>query len=182
MGYIAHDAVIITVMSYKINKAAQLVDQFRESLPQRYQPLLVGPIPTVANGDVTYFFAPDGSKEGWPESDEGDRWRAAFMELLGFAHEDGSSPYDRVAVTYGGDYGREHGTTVHEPITVRQSDAGAPMTFPLRRRPFSEAVRYVLRLPAESEDSEVLAELAILQVRVERAEAVVARVVKDPCQ
>ncbi len=105
MGYIAHHAVLVTVSSYVLKDADLMpdVDAFRAELPEEWRPLVVGPIPTVINGDVTFVFAPDGSKEGWGTSDDGDMYRQQFAALFAFAYEDGSTPFDVILVRYGGD-------------------------------------------------------------------------------
>ena len=59
------------------------------------------------NGMVTVILAPDGSKEGWSDSDTGDRLREEFIEYLGtYNYEDDSSPWDWVEVEYG-EYGQK---------------------------------------------------------------------------
>ncbi len=50
----------------------------------------------------TYILGPDGSKEGWDDSDRGDIWRFNFILFLeSFTYEDGSSPVRWVEVSYG---------------------------------------------------------------------------------
>lgn len=57
-----------------------------------------------SNAYYSFFVGPDGSKEGWPESDKGDELRAAFIEWLREQYfEDGSSPYFWAEVQYGDD-------------------------------------------------------------------------------
>jgi len=104
MGAIVHDAVIVTVPGYMLAQPDMPdVAAFREEMPEDMRPLLVGPIPALINGYVTWVFAPDGSFERWPESDDGDAWRARFVALFDFRYEDGSTPFDVVAVRFGGD-------------------------------------------------------------------------------
>lgn len=58
------------------------------------------------NGLRAFFVAPDGSKEGWNESDTNDNARAAFRDFLrGLRYEDRSSPVQWVEVQYGDDNG-----------------------------------------------------------------------------
>jgi hypothetical protein len=123
MGYIQHDAVLVTVSGYATRgELMPDVDTFRASMPDQFARLVVGPIPAVVNGDVTYLFAPDGSKEGWSTSDDGDAWRARFAALFAFTYEDGSGPFDVVHISYGGDYRYEsEHPTAHYVVT----DAGA---------------------------------------------------------
>ncbi len=120
MGYIAHDAVIVTSPSPEdfVNAYSRIggpadpapaVAAFRDSLPEEWRPLVVGPIPQVINGDVTYLFLPDGSKEGWGTSDEGDEYRRQFKAIFSFAYGDGSSPFNLVHVRFGSDHGSEAG-------------------------------------------------------------------------
>lgn len=129
MGYIAHDAVIVTIDPSPRFPAPD-IDAFRASLPEEFRPLVVGPIPSVANAYVTYVFAPDGSKEGWEDSDAGDRYREQFKDLFRGAYEDGSSPLDWVHVRFGGDYkydiwdgtGGEYGAAIITSHPPRQTD------------------------------------------------------------
>lgn len=81
MGYMWHDAVL--VVSNDMDdafKAAFLL--WREKLPVEWQRLVIGPVMTVTNGYMNYAFLPDGSKEGWETSEDGDRYRQEFFALL----------------------------------------------------------------------------------------------------
>lgn len=101
MGYIKHNAVIaVTIEGYEPD-----VEQFRSGLPEEWRPLVVGPIPGVVNGYVSYAFLPDGSKEGWPLSADGDKYRADFMALFDI---------DAIDVGFGGDDDLTHVTTTEE--------------------------------------------------------------------
>lgn len=97
MGYIKHSAVIITVHGpHTVD-----IEAFRESLPEEFRPLVIGPVYSVVNMYTTYAFLPDGSKEGWAESEQGDQFREAFINL--FEGPDG------VEVEFGGDHHTEFG-------------------------------------------------------------------------
>lgn len=52
----------------------------------------------IANGQCTFFIAPDGSKEGWSPSDNADSARAEFVKWL-----KNESDCDFVEVRFGGD-------------------------------------------------------------------------------
>jgi hypothetical protein len=119
MGITRNDAVIVTARRGHENMPD--VEAFRESMPAEFRPLLVGPIPAVVNNNITYFFAPDGSKEGSDTSDEGDGWRQLFIDLFGFRYPDGSTPFQVVAVRYGGDQVFEGGAqiTYQQPFGER---------------------------------------------------------------
>lgn len=97
MGYIKHDAIIITSWNDEaINQAARTA----HDLGLR----TIGPSDEAFNGYRTLLVCPDGSKEGWTESDEGDEKRAKFVTYLNsIRHADNSSPLEWVAVSYGGD-------------------------------------------------------------------------------
>jgi hypothetical protein len=81
------------------------IDAFRASLPRAWAPLVVGPFRGMVNDTLTWMFVPDGSKEGWPESDDGDAYLLEFADLFAVRHEeDGSTPFSVVLVAFGGDY------------------------------------------------------------------------------
>lgn len=100
MGYVRHDAILVTDYGYD---RAPDVEAFRDSLPEDWRALVVGPIEAVINRYVTYAFLPDGSKEGWDDSNAGDEYRRQFLELFSKRYSDGSSPYEIVSVRYGND-------------------------------------------------------------------------------
>ena len=76
MGMIRHHAIVVT--SFFLEDAKQARDIALQVFGDRVSGL-VGP---VTNGYVSFFIAPDGSKEFWPESDQGDRNRSLFMGRL----------------------------------------------------------------------------------------------------
>ena len=109
MGYVRHNAVIVTAAGYamegRYDAPAPDVDAFRRSLPEKWQHLVIGPVKSVINDYVTFAFLPDGSKEGWEDSDLGDEYRRQFTALFSFAFEDGSTPFNVLVVDarFGGD-------------------------------------------------------------------------------
>lgn len=116
MGYMAHDAVIVTVSGYvrDLSEPPTMpdVEAFRDSLPEEWRPLVIGPVRGLVNDYLTFAFLPDGSKEGWETSDQGDDYREQFAGLFSFRYEDGSSPFNVVHVRFGGDDWREPTVTV----------------------------------------------------------------------
>ena len=59
------------------------------------------------NGYTTFLIAPDGSKEGWDESNEGDKLRDLFVDYINSqAYEDGSSSLKYAELFYGEDNGK----------------------------------------------------------------------------
>lgn len=103
MGYIRHHAILVTGADYP---------QAQEWLQAAHRLAIaagcdVSPIsrPTM-NGYQSFTVFPDGSKEGWIESDAGDARRHAFLEWMDKArHEDGSTGVKWVEVQYGDDEG-----------------------------------------------------------------------------
>jgi hypothetical protein len=102
MGYVRNDTILVEV-AWDQDRVAQILAGFRSQLPEQWRPLLVGPVVALANGSHYWTFHPDGSKEWWDTSDEGDVHRAALIALL----EQIGCYY--ACVRWGGDYQKEHG-------------------------------------------------------------------------
>lgn len=96
MGVIQHNAVIATTWDYKFYERLKgLIDA---GYLQGY--FFCGE--PVVNGYRTIVLLPDGSKEGWVESDRGDEQRKNFIRCLeSFAYEDDSNCWSWVEVSYG---------------------------------------------------------------------------------
>ena len=116
MGYMAHHALIVYIPGYFIERGHSLIypeikmpdlEAFREAMPESFRKLLVGPTQTAANGDYVLAFLPDGSKEGWDTSDEGDAIRDALAKMFDIRYPDEESdycsPFQVVEVRFGGD-------------------------------------------------------------------------------
>lgn len=98
MGVIHHHTVIATV---NIQENIDKVKAWIYGLPPGKRKRFCD-APAPVNGYHTFILVPDGSKEGWPESDAGDQFRAEFISFLdSFAYEDGSSNISWVEVAYG---------------------------------------------------------------------------------
>jgi hypothetical protein len=85
MGYMRHHAIIVSgegAMEPRKSWLEQAHARACELFPW------VSPIspPTDPNAYSSFFIPPDGSKEGWEESDRGDMARAAFLEYLKAEH------------------------------------------------------------------------------------------------
>lgn len=92
MGYMAHHTIVVTSWSSESLLAAHTkANELGCGVSN-----IVGPL---QNAECSFFVAPDGSKEGWPESDEGDHRRAMFIAWLRRER----SWCDWVAVRFGGD-------------------------------------------------------------------------------
>ena len=125
MGYIKHHTIVITSWDdEKLLEAYQkakkcFIESFGNNVMDRHQAeKLVSPIvPGLSNGQASFFIAPDGSKEGWETSDDGNRAREAFLDFL--AQE---SHCDYVEIMFGGDDGLEAITRSRDIDTYGDSD------------------------------------------------------------
>jgi len=77
MGYIKHHAII--VIGGNIERANLAHREAVEIFGAENVTPVLG---EVYNGYCSFFVGPDGSKEGWGESDAGDERRARFIEWL----------------------------------------------------------------------------------------------------
>lgn len=99
MGYMRHHAIVVTDNGY-----GDFIDQAYARAAELFGPLVSGIIRSRVNGHQSFFVAPDGSKEGWDDSEIGDIDRARFITYLRtFEYEDGSTPLSWVEVQYGDD-------------------------------------------------------------------------------
>lgn len=99
MGYMKHNAIIVTSWNQDGIEAAAI--KARE-----IGLTVIGPCEPLVNNYQTILVVPDGSKEGWQESDTGDEHRAAFRKWLGEqVYEDGSSWLEWAEVAFGSDDG-----------------------------------------------------------------------------
>lgn len=101
MGTQIHHAIIITsfnkVLVEECAGAANYVFGFKPEIQQ-----------AQVNDYYSIFIGPDGSKEGWEDSDAGDKRRQEFKEWLDKKkYEDGSSSLEWVELAYGNDLEKE---------------------------------------------------------------------------
>ena len=101
MGYIKHNAAIITSTREGDIKLAHA--KAKELYTEGEMAQLVGEIiPGLANGQYSFFIAPDGSKEGWDHSDTSDVYRNKYLDWL-FQERVERIRVDYVDVRFGGD-------------------------------------------------------------------------------
>ena len=99
MGYTRHHTIIVT--GWNLERTEKIRDKIKKECTT-LRPTKVHVSATEGYG--TFFIGPDGSKEGWPDSDAGDNDRNIIINLLESTRfEDGSSPFDWVEIEYGGD-------------------------------------------------------------------------------
>jgi len=112
MGTIFHDAIVVTSffeahLTQARDKAIELGMQASEN------------VRSGMNGYLSFFIAPDGSKEWWPDSDKGDERRSAWIEWAQAQYGAGVY-FDFVAVRYGADL--EHAPTIEAHNSNREDD------------------------------------------------------------
>lgn len=120
MGYIKHNAIIVTSwqddkLLESRNKAIEIFEEYfsDEPIVKPYGGKLVSEIiPGLTNGQSSFFIAPDGSKEGWETSNNGDIARKEFCKWLD-SQEDNYCEY--IEVRFGGD--DHHNTIVRSNYT-----------------------------------------------------------------
>lgn len=75
MGTFQHHAIVLTTDE-------EYITPVLETAQRIFGPRVSAPISSGWNGYVSIFIAPDGSKEGWTESNYGDQRRAEFKAWL----------------------------------------------------------------------------------------------------
>lgn len=109
MGYMRHHAIVVTSFDNSTINSAWItaIGIFGDRVTNLTD--------RQTNGFQTFCVGPDGSKEGWQESADGDTQRDVFIDWLRAARfDDGSSLLSWVEVQYGDD---DHATT-----SLRSSD------------------------------------------------------------
>jgi hypothetical protein len=117
MGYMRHHAIVISGWqdAHLIRARAHALTIFREEMVSE----VLGP---VTNGVATFLIGPDGSKEGWDTSDNGDDGRSRMKSWL--RCELGEGAYlDWVEVQYGDDDGDTRIVDHSDAVPGGESDA-----------------------------------------------------------
>ena len=132
MGYMRHHAIVVT--SWVDEDAITSIRATFEDVHTRAKSIFqwVSEIsPATTNGYRSFFIPPDGSKEGWDRSDEGDRQRDAFIRYIdGLRYGDGSTPFDWVEVQFADDDGVTRVTRdsdhYRHPLAEREARSPSP--------------------------------------------------------
>lgn len=99
MGYIRHHAIVVTSHgdhAFNAHRKAVLI----------FGHLVSNIIDSEFNGYMSFFIAPDGSKEGWSDSDDYDSKRNEFISWIkSNVYEDGSNSISYAMLYYGDDNG-----------------------------------------------------------------------------
>lgn len=112
MGYMKHEAVIVTTYGSAGADQENRVNEWLAGQDDDIRSLVLGPHISPVNQYWTWVFLPDGSKEWWSASDAGDEAREEFKDL--FRGEPGVSSHEWAHVIYGGDHVREVGPSLVE--------------------------------------------------------------------
>jgi len=108
MGYIKHNAIVVTGWEEeKIvearNKAIEIFEKCFTDEPtvKPYGGKLVSEVINgLINSQSSFFIAPDGSKEGWDTSENGDIARREFLDWL---KNNPDNYCDYIEIQFGGD-------------------------------------------------------------------------------
>lgn len=100
MGWDRHHAIVVTAFRESdINSACEMAHTLFH--PNQVSPIQKAPI----NDWWTFFVGPDGSKEGWSDSDAGDEARTTFIGWLRLCESAGDFYVDWAVLQYGDDAG-----------------------------------------------------------------------------
>ena len=100
MGRICHNSIIVTGHIAREDEFRGLRDYAVGLFGFEFvTPMIV----TDLNGYMFFFVAPDGSKEGWSQSDDGDAKRIEFCDHIDSLadEEDGSNFFNYIEVSHG---------------------------------------------------------------------------------
>lgn len=82
MGYMRHHAIFVTGENMpETGYPGKWLKAAHEKAKELF-PVVSEILPGLVNTEDSFFIPPDGSKEGWPESDEGDRRRDQMIRYL----------------------------------------------------------------------------------------------------
>ncbi len=109
MKNIKHHAIIVTCNDKESLELvrSEVMRLYKSIMEAKNGEQLVSPIiESLINKFCSFFIAPDGSKEGYDASDDGDKVRKKIVEFLrSLAETDGTCPIKFVEVFFGSDGG-----------------------------------------------------------------------------
>jgi hypothetical protein len=95
MTAVMHDTIVVTSWNRALLKAAH-------SKAKSLMTHVSGIVPGTINGYTSFMVAPDGSKEGWAESDEANTARETLLAWMDSkAYADGSNSLEYATVRFG---------------------------------------------------------------------------------
>lgn len=114
MGYLRHDAIVVTSWKEAHLRTARL---HARELGLEVSEVVEGRM----NGQTSFLIAPDGSKEGWKDSDDADAQRDAWKAWA--RSQSGDLWIDWAHVNFGGDDARFSSLADHNGATETSTDA-----------------------------------------------------------
>lgn len=78
MGIFRRHSIAVLADSSKLEALTRLHAFAVKLFGRQVTPIL----PSVTNGDTVFFIGPDGSKEGWEESNQGDFYRDVLIQQI----------------------------------------------------------------------------------------------------
>lgn len=100
MGYMRHHAIVVSSWDEKLAAKARKVAAAKF-------PYVSELVPHAVNGGASFLIPPDGSKEGWLDSDLGDERRSWFVHWMDKQRlEDGSTSLRWCEIMYADDDGK----------------------------------------------------------------------------
>lgn len=104
MGYVRHHAIIVT------SKDKEQLHELRSQANKIFSGNLVSDIiPGILNGQLSFVVVPDGSHEGWPESEQYDKARTNLINLIeNMKYDDGSNSISYAELQFGDENGYDH--------------------------------------------------------------------------
>ena len=105
MGHMRHHAIVVTGMDFTNTGQGSPIHEAHGAAKMLFSDVAAVSemTPEANNGYQSFFVAPDGSKESWPHSDDGDKTRDKFIDYLNSVRN--TSCLDWVEVQYGDDDG-----------------------------------------------------------------------------
>jgi hypothetical protein len=95
MSYVIHNPIVV------ISNIEKYINKAHEKAKDIFGKYVTEIILSNINSCRSFMIPPDGSKEGWPESDEGDQRRDKFIEWIeSQKYEDDSNSITYIEVDY----------------------------------------------------------------------------------
>lgn len=172
MGYIRHDAIVVTAWDEK--RLSKARDKAKElNLP------VTEIVDSSINSYPSFLIATDGSKEGWADSDAGDEAREAWKRWARKQAEEEELWIDWAHVNYGGDEPNYSSLSDHNGIMqneerppVRETSASPtyPNLHPINLRTFSNKAETEKRYSEAAIMREAAKEIESLESRLAASE------------
>jgi hypothetical protein len=94
MGYMRHHLIAVNSFDRGLLEVTRLqaLEIFKDTWNTKFSNMVGVIVESPINSEHTFVIYPDGSKEGWEDSDIGDTYRAEFLSYIeSIKHDDGSN-------------------------------------------------------------------------------------------